>query len=625
MDAGIGGCLTEAILSASEEILCVFDQDSRYRYVSPYTARLLQLDPTAMVGSSWREQGLPAEFMLFFESNLQRVFREHRPITGETPFPIRGEHRHFEYMLTPLQTTDAPVGLVIVRAWDVTERVRIRDSLHRSEELFRGLLASAPDAILLVDGTGVITLANEQAAALFGFERDGLVGMQVEMLLPERFRSRHVRYRESYQVSPSTRAMGTGRELYARRKNGTEFPIEVSLSPMETAEGLLTISIARDISERMRTAEVFQALLESAPDAIMQVDADGVITLANGQAEHLFGYSRSELIGMPVERLMPKRYRVRHRKLRNQYQDKPETRPMGMGRELYARRKDGSEFLVEISLSPLYTPDGLVTVLIARDVTVRVDTARQIRKLNRSLERKVAEISAVNHELEAFCYSVSHDLRAPLRSLDGFSQALIEDYAEQLDDAGRDFLKRIRAASQRMARLIDDLLRLSRITRVEINVDNVDLSAIASIILNQLREGAPDRRVAVHIAPGLTVKADPRLLQVAVENLLDNAWKFTAGNCQAEIDLGVDTADPAMPVYYVRDNGAGFDMAYAESLFKPFHRLHSNEEFMGIGIGLATVQRIIQRHGGRIWADAEPQRGAIFYFTLPVLDSHASQ
>ncbi|MCO6442163.1 MAG: PAS domain S-box protein [Nitrococcus mobilis] len=623
--AGVEGYLTEAILSASREILCVFDRESRYRYVSPHAAGLLQLDPAAMVGRSWRELGLPAEFMVPFEENLHRVFRGSSTLTAEMSFPVRGERRHFEYILTPLKTTDAGVELVIANAWDVTERALMEKFLHRSEQLLRGLLDAAPNAILLTDATGTITLANEQAEILFGFPHDELVGMHIEMLMPERFRSRHMGYRKAYQASPVTRPMGAGRELYARRKDGAEFPVEISLSPLETATGPLTISIVRDITERKHNTGLFQTLLESAPDAIMIVDAAGVITLANGQAEQLFGYSRAELINMPVERLMPQRYRARHVKQRNRYQEQPETRPMGIGRELFGQRKNGEEFPVEISLSPLLTPAGPLTIVIARDVTARIATTNKIRKLNRTLERKVAQLSVVNQELEAFCYSVSHDLRAPLRGLDGFSQALLEDYAAELDETGQDYLGRIRAASQRMAQLIDDLLRLSRITRAEMILDTVDLTAIAGEILAERRAQAPHRQVTTRIAPCLSVEGDRRLLRVALENLLGNAWKFTAEQPQAEIELGIDAADQATPIYYVRDNGAGFDMAYAGRLFGPFQRLHSSQEFEGHGVGLATVQRIIQRHGGRIWADAEPQRGATFYFTLADPDFHSER
>jgi signal transduction histidine kinase len=243
----------------------------------------------------------------------------------------------------------------------------------------------------------------------------------------------------------------------------------------------------------------------------------------------------------------------------------------------------------------------------------------EIRRLNVELERRVtertAELAAANKELEAFSYSVSHDLRAPLRAIQGFSQALNDEYADRFDAQGRDYLQRVHAAGQRMGQLINDLLHLSRLTRGEMRRQPVDLSALAVAIAAELQKAQPHRRVAFLIAGGLTAHADPRLLRVALENLLGNAWKYTSKQQQARIELGVTERDGER-AYFVRDDGAGFDMAYADRLFAPFQRLHTAKEFEGTGIGLATVQRIIHRHGGRIWAEGAVGNGATFYFTV---------
>jgi light-regulated signal transduction histidine kinase (bacteriophytochrome) len=255
------------------------------------------------------------------------------------------------------------------------------------------------------------------------------------------------------------------------------------------------------------------------------------------------------------------------------------------------------------------------------EVVERQQAEQRAQELNQGLRQAITELRAVNRELEAFSYSVSHDLRAPLRSIDGFSQALLEDCSTQLDTLGQDYLRRIRAASQRMGQLIDDLLTLSRVTRADMSREPVDLSRLASYICTELQmrqdpRAQDSRTVEFEIQPDLVVQGDRLLLQVLLDNLLNNAWKFTSHHPRATITFGAMILDSGMPAYFVRDDGAGFDMAYADKLFGPFQRLHSMTEFPGNGIGLATVQRIVRRHGGRTWAEGAIEQGATFYFTL---------
>jgi light-regulated signal transduction histidine kinase (bacteriophytochrome) len=235
------------------------------------------------------------------------------------------------------------------------------------------------------------------------------------------------------------------------------------------------------------------------------------------------------------------------------------------------------------------------------------------------LQKSNTQLEAANKELEAFSYSVSHDLRAPLRTIDGFSKAVMEDYGELLPEEGRGNLTRVRKAAQHMAQLIDDMLNLSRVTRAAMKSDMVDLSKLAQGIITEIRRGQTDRNVKFTSKPNLKVYGDPNLLQVVLENLLNNAWKFTSKREQAEIELG-SKLENEETVYFVRDNGAGFDMAFTSKLFGAFQRLHAMTDFAGTGVGLATVQRIIHRHGGRIWAEAEVDHGATFFFTLPALE-----
>ena len=491
-----------------------------------------------------------------------------------------------------------------------------------AEDRFRRLLELAPDAMILVDRTGRMTLVNSQTQRLFGYTEAELLGQPVEMLVPDGVRAGHAAHRAVYAAAPRTRAMGSGLSLAGRRKDGTEFPVEISLAPMETEDGLLVMSAIRDVTERkqaegaLRTSEAkFRRLLELAPDAIVIVDRDGRMTLVNSQAQRLFGYAEQEMLGQPVELLVPDRVRGGHVAHRARYMAEPRTRPMGSGLALAGRRKDGTEFPVEISLAPMDSEDGMLVISVIRDVTDRRAAENRISTLNSDLERRVAELAAVNRELESFSYSVSHDLRAPLRSIDGFSQALLEEYGEALTGDGQDYLRRVRAATQRMGELIDDLLNLARVTRREMRSEPVNLSALANAIVAQLQKNEPDRTVTASVQDDLVARGDPQLLRLVLENLLGNAWKFTGKEPAARIEFGMTTQN-GTPVYHVRDNGVGFDMAYSEKLFGAFQRLHAMTEFPGTGIGLATVQRIVARHGGRVWAEAAIGRGATFYFTL---------
>ena len=252
---------------------------------------------------------------------------------------------------------------------------------------------------------------------------------------------------------------------------------------------------------------------------------------------------------------------------------------------------------------------------LTREVVDRKRAEEGVRKLNADLLQQKAQLEASNKELEAFSYSVSHDLRAPLRGIDGFSQAILEDYKEKIDEIGKGYLERVRSASQRMSKLIDAMLNLARLTRAELHAETVDMSTVAKAVIADLRKANPDRQVTCTIASGLSATADPQLLRVVLENLLSNAWKFTGPKADAQIELGM-TQYKSQSAYFVRDNGAGFDMTYVHKLFGAFQRLHAFSEYPGVGIGLATVQRIIKRHGGQVWAEGIVDGGATFYFTL---------
>lgn len=352
-------------------------------------------------------------------------------------------------------------------------------------------------------------------------------------------------------------------------------------------------------------------LLEALPEAIVLVNPmnpAGRIAYSNSQADGLFGYRRGELHGKPADSLLPDRYRHDHVADLSGYFEQPRTRSLGIGTELCCLRHDGTEFPAEISLIPLETEEGTLVMSTIRDITER-------KRFEHALNEKNVELEAANKELEAFDYSIAHDLRAPLNRIEGFTAMLAQQYGERLDPRGQELLQRIAEAGRSMDQLVGDLLALSTVTRGTLGRRTVDMSALAHSIVTALRKSEPAREVRFDVPAGITVRADPGLLRVVLENLLGNAWKFTRLRSPAHIEMGcLDSGSER--VFFVRDNGAGFDIANVRKLFKPFQRLHSGRDFEGTGIGLATVQRIVGRHGGRVWVEAAPDHGATFFFTM---------
>jgi PAS domain S-box-containing protein len=378
-------------------------------------------------------------------------------------------------------------------------------------------------------------------------------------------------------------------------------------------------SMAAQIEERttgLREGEErFRVLVESVKDyAIFMLDSAGRVATWNDGARATKGYRAEEIIGRsfacfytPEDIAADKPAReLEQARERGHYED-----------EGWRVRKDSSRFWADVVITALFGTDGELRgfTKLTRNITERRQAEEKMRELNTSLQQHAAQLEVSNKELEAFSYSVAHDLRSPLRAIDGFSLALSEDYGTNLDKRAKSYLERIRASAQRMGQLIDDLLQLSRVTRSEMRREEVDLSALAKDILTKFQQQEPQRVVECVIPDGVVGEGDPQLLHLALENLLGNAWKFTGKTPQATIELGVERQN-GRTIYFVRDNGAGFNMAYANKLFGPFQRLHAAGEFSGTGAGLTIVQRIIQRHSGKVWARGAEGKGAKFSFTL---------
>jgi PAS domain S-box-containing protein len=362
---------------------------------------------------------------------------------------------------------------------------------------------------------------------------------------------------------------------------------------------------ARYVAERRRSR--LAAIVESSEDAIVAKTLDGIVLEWNAAAAALYGYSEDEMVGQSIERVIPP-------ERRDELADLLATVGRGQGIhgfETVRLRRDGSQVPVSVSVSPLRSETGEIigASVIHRDLSEREAQTLVLRSL-------VVRLDAANRELSSFAYSVSHDLRQPLRAMHGYSHALLEDYGDVLDAEGQHYLNRIATASVRMGDLIDGLLTLSRITRADLVREPVDLAALAQSSIDLLGTAEPDREVEVVIDGPLPVRGDPRMLRTVMDNLIGNAWKFTRPREHARIEAGC-LAGAGQPAFFVGDNGVGFNPAYAHRIFDPFQRLHSEKDFPGHGIGLATVQRIVHRHGGTIWAEGETDAGATFYFTLP--------
>ena len=385
------------------------------------------------------------------------------------------------------------------------------------------------------------------------------------------------------------------------------------LKEFELSEKKLTIQNQITFAaELFQTDITIRTLLESLAQGVIIVDNRGTILLVNASAEQMFGYKSADIVGKNHNILLPEGLHKIHTEHMESYFNNPKIRPMGLGLSLIGVKFDGTEFPVEISLSFINIKNDLLVLSLISDITFRVE-------IENSLKNHVKELAESNGALESFSYSVSHDLRAPLASVIGFSQILKEDYADKIDETGQTYLNMIISSGNKMNQLISDILNLSRIVKQEIIWQECDLGEIAKSIIDDLRKTDPSRNIKIIIHESLKAKGDPKLLQIALSNLLNNAWKFTGRTNEPRIEFGQIWQDNEK-VFFIKDNGAGLKKD-TERMFKPFQRMHSDKEFPGTGIGLAIVDRVITRHKGRIWVESTPGSGSTFYFTLadPVL------
>ncbi|MGH9860954.1 MAG: PAS domain S-box protein, partial [Candidatus Acidiferrales bacterium] len=481
----------------------------------------------------------------------------------------------FNEMLRQIEDRDAALH----RSRDELEQ-RVRDrtaelsasnsALDDSRELYRQLFDSNPHPVWAYDLETLRFLDVNLAAMLsYGYTREEFMAMSIRDIRP----ADDVPLLLESVTKAKSAAEITGAWRH-RKKDGSIIDVEITSHAMLYSGRPARLVVATDITARKQaegalraSEERFRSVVEAASDAVVSADEAGNIIQFNSAAERIFGSPADEMIGQPLTVLMPPSLRSAHRAGFERYHSTGEAHVLGKTVELIGLRKNGEEFPIELSLESWRSGENVFFTGLLRDITER-------KRAEQFLRQQKAELESANHELEAFCYSVSHDLRAPLRGIDGFSQALLEDYADRLDARGKDHLHRVRAATQRMATLIDDLLDLSRVTRTEMRREQVDLTQCAESVAAELQKSQPQRKVEFRITPGLAAEGDARLLRQILENLLSNAWKFTSKHSSAHIGFGV-THHNGKPVFFVSDDGAGFDPAYADRLFGVFQRLHA--------------------------------------------------
>ena len=499
---------------------------------------------------------------------------------------------------------------------------QVESERSAGEATLRSYFEAASQGILAVSRQGRITLVNRRTEEMFGYRREELLGQELEMLVPPRYRRTHAGHRHDFFLHPSVRAMGAGQELAGLRQDGSEFPVEIGLSFIETETGTTALGLVSDITDRKQAADELakshaevraqeaqlRSFLEAASQAIVAVSKDGQIVLVNRRTEEVFGYRREELLGQPLEVLLPERFRAGHVVQRAGFFAAPRLRPVESGLELAGRRKDGTEFPAEIGLSFVSTDEGGLSLSLITDITERKRMAGELVRVNEELRRS-------NSELEQFAYIASHDLQEPLRMVTSYLNLLELRYREKLDGDAREFIRYAIDGAERMKGLIRDVLRFSRAGTRAIELQEVGVEQVVRRALENLQASIDERNAQIRIAPLPRVFADANMLTHVFQNLIGNAIKFTREG-QPQIEIEAEKRDREW-IFSIRDHGIGIDPRHSGRLFTIFERLNPSEEYTGTGVGLAICKKIIERHSGRMWVESRLGEGAIFYFSLP--------
>jgi PAS domain S-box-containing protein len=535
--------------------------------------------------------------------------------TGIELIGLRRDGSEFpmEIMLSPLQSAEGILVTAAIR--DISVRKAAEEHLAQMEGRYRGLLEAAPDAMVVVNQGGEIVLLNVQAEKQFGYSRDELIGQKVKNIIPEGFAERLIADGTRTAAAALAQQIGTGIELIGLRRDGSEFPIEIMLSPLQSVEGILVTAAIRDISVR-KAAEAhlvqmegrYRGLLEAAPDAMVVVNPSGEIVLLNVQAEKQFGYSRDELIGQKVKNIIPEGFAERLIADALRSTEDALAQQIGTGIELNGLRKEGSEFPIEIMLSPLESTEGILVTAAIRNISVR-------KKAEADLLRNVEELNRSNEELEQFAYIASHDLQEPLRMVASYTQLIARRYKGKLDADADEFIFYAVDGANRMQRLIQDLLAYSRIGTQGKKLLNISSEEALQQSLINLSSTIEKSGALVTHGPLPAVAADESQLVQLFQNLVGNAIKYQR-DAVPRVHISAAKDGEKKWLFSVQDNGLGIEPQYFEKIFGMFQRLHKREEYDGTGIGLAICKKIVERHGGDISVESETGQGSTFRFAL---------
>jgi PAS domain S-box-containing protein len=604
------------VLDATADALVATSVDGRVEFWNRGATELFGYSSDEAVGKLLIELTVPGDR----RQEERTLVEEAERIGSATAETVRhrkdGSLLYLNVTLRALRNGDGALDGFVRSETDVTRFRLLRESRSIGAK-YGDLLESMPDATLVLNDTGRIVLVNSRTEAVFGHARADLIGQQIELLLPLRFRAAHAGHRFRYFTQPRTREMGAGLELYGLRRNGEEFPVEISLSPLRTDEGTLVMSAIRDITDRRKAEQKFRGLLESAPDAMVIVDRSGRIVLVNTQTERLFGYARAELLEQSVDILVPDRFRARHPEHRTRYFADSKVRPMGAGLDLHGRRKDGSEFPVEISLSPLDTEEGTLVSSSIRDITDR-------KHVERALQDKNVELERASRAKDQFLATMSHELRTPLNAIIGFTGTLLMQLPGPLTSDQDKQLRTVQASARHLLSLINDLLDLAKIEsgKVEIELQAVAVAEVMREVCASLQPAAEKKGLTLGLqlsAGDLVARTDRRSLSQILINLLNNAIKFTE---QGEVRLEAACAESAgtsVIQISVIDSGIGIREEDQAQLFEAFGKISTGraKATESTGLGLHLSRKLAELVGGTISMTSVYGRGSRFTVSLP--------